>query len=285
MRRIKSPAEIEKLRELAGIATTTMEAAIDATRPGVTENEIAAAAYQAAFAAGAERMTDFFAVAGRRSFMKNVMPMPGKRVQPDELVEFDMNLELAGYIADHARNTVAGHPSAEVREILDLSLEAHQAGLAATKPGATVNEIMRAMHDVITAGGWAEWDWSTGHGFGLDLAEAPMFIPQNNEPLEPGMCFYLEPMIVPSHIGTACPEDMILVTDSGCEQLTTSRCATGRAAPMRHHWLRATEQTVKLGLIDRTDPPVLSIESGDEVSIETWSGWGNAIDETTSSRT
>lgn len=51
---------------------------------------------------------------------------------------------------------------------------------------------------------------------------------------------------------------------------------------MSHHWLRATEQTVKLGLIDRTDPPVLSIESGDEVSIETWSGWGNSVDETTS---
>ena len=222
LRRIKSPAEIEKLRELAGIATTTMQAAIDATRPGVTENEIAAAAYQAAFAAGAERMTDFFAVAGRRSFMKNILPMPGKVVQADELVEFDMNLHLAGYIADHARNTVAGRPSTEVREILDLSLEAHQAGLAATRPGATVNEIIKAMNDVITAGGWAEWDWSTGHGFGLDLAEDPMFVPQNNEPLEPGMCFYLEPMIVPSHIGTACPEDMMLVTDSGCEQLTSS---------------------------------------------------------------
>lgn len=46
---------------------------------------------------------------------------------------------------------------------------------------------------------------------------------------------------------------------------------------MPHHWLRASEETVKLGAIDRTDLPVLTIESGDEVSIETWSGWGNAI--------
>lgn len=49
---------------------------------------------------------------------------------------------------------------------------------------------------------------------------------------------------------------------------------------MRHHWLRASDETVKLGLIDRSYPPVLRIESGDEVSIETWSGWGNAIGET-----
>lgn len=48
---------------------------------------------------------------------------------------------------------------------------------------------------------------------------------------------------------------------------------------MRHHWLRASEQTVKLGLIDRTDEPVLTIDSGDEVSLETWAGWGNSITE------
>lgn len=220
LRRIKSAAEIVKIRELAAIATTTMEAAIAATGPGVTENEIAAAAYEAAFRAGAEGMSAFFAVAGQRSFMKNIWPMPGKKVNANELVEFDMNLQLAGYIADHARNSVAGEPSADVREILELSLEAHRAGLEATRPGATVNEIVKAMMDVSVGSRWAQWDWSTGHGFGLDLAEDPMFVPQNNEPLEPGMCFYLEPMIVPSQIGTACPEDMILVTESGCEQLT-----------------------------------------------------------------
>jgi Xaa-Pro aminopeptidase len=222
LRRIKSAAEIAKIREVATVASAGMEAAIAAAKPGVSEHEIAAAAYQAAFAAGADRMNTFFAVAGERSFMKNVLPLAGKRVLPDELVELDMNLLVSGYQADHARNTVAGQPSAKLREILELSLDAHQAGLEATKPGATVNEIVRAMNEVIAAGGWAEWDWSTGHGFGLDLAEAPFFIPQNDEPLEAGMCFYLEPMIVPTEIGTACPEDMILVTADGCEQLTTT---------------------------------------------------------------
>jgi len=222
LRRIKSAAEIAKIREVAVVATAGMEAALAAARPGVTEHEIAAAGYQAAFAAGAESMNSFFAVAGERSFMKNVLPLTGKRVGADELVELDMNLRVAGYHADHARNTVAGTPSTEVRDILDLSLEAHRAGLEATRPGATVNEIVKAMSDVIAAGGWAQWDWSTGHGFGLDVAEDPLFVPQNHEPLQPGMCFYLEPMIVPSHIGTACPEDMILVTEDGCEQLTTT---------------------------------------------------------------
>jgi|RhiMetdeSRZDD1v2_1073273.scaffolds.fasta_scaffold106909_3 acetamidase/formamidase len=45
----------------------------------------------------------------------------------------------------------------------------------------------------------------------------------------------------------------------------------------QHHWLKATAETVKLGLIDRTDAPVLSVESGDEVSFAIWTGWGNSI--------
>ena len=84
-------------------------------------------------------------------------------------------------------------------------------------------DVVKTMKDVIAEGGWAEWDWSTGHGFGLDLAEDPLFIPSNHEPLEAGMCFYIEPMIIPTHIGTACIEDMVLVTEDGCEELTTSR--------------------------------------------------------------
>ena len=52
-----------------------------------------------------------------------------------------------------------------MREILDLCLDAHQAGLEATKPGVTVSMVINAMNDVIAEGGWAEWDWSTGHGF------------------------------------------------------------------------------------------------------------------------
>ncbi len=121
LRRIKSAAEIAKIREVAAIATSGMEAAIAVAKPGVTEHEIAAAAYQASFAAGADRMNSFFAVAGERSFMKNVLPLAGKRVRPGEIVELDMNLLVSGYQADHARNTVAGDPSPQVRDILELS--------------------------------------------------------------------------------------------------------------------------------------------------------------------
>ena len=49
---------------------------------------------------------------------------------------------------------------------------------------------------------------------------------------------------------------------------------------MTHLWLRASRETVHTGVIDRSLPPVLTVESGDEVSFETWNAWGNAVDET-----
>ncbi|MBO9521312.1 MAG: acetamidase/formamidase family protein [Nocardioidaceae bacterium] len=45
----------------------------------------------------------------------------------------------------------------------------------------------------------------------------------------------------------------------------------------RHHELRASAETVRLGVVDRTDTPVLTIESGDTVSLDTWSAWGNRV--------
>ncbi len=44
-----------------------------------------------------------------------------------------------------------------------------------------------------------------------------------------------------------------------------------------HHELRASSETVRLGAVDRTDTPVLTIESGDTVSLDTWTAWGNRV--------
>jgi Xaa-Pro dipeptidase len=89
-----------------------------------------------------------------------------------------------------------------------------------------VDDIIAAMSNVVRKHGFAEWDWSCGHGFGLDLVEDPLIVPGNKRPLEAGQTFFIEPMIVPTHMGCSCFEDSILVTDAGAERLTTSRVRT-----------------------------------------------------------
>jgi len=224
LRRIKSPAEIDLVRRLGRIASAGMDAGMAAVRPGVTESEVAAAVHAGCIGAGAERMGyGVLASAGQRSHMKNIFPRPDKRIRENELVVIDLGCQLGGYRSDMSRNIVAGEPPMELRRLLDACLDAEDAGIRHTRPGVSVVSVVTVMNDVIRRHGSEAWDWSTGHGFGLDTVEEPFFHPTNTAVLEPGMCFYIEPMIVPPTVGTICFEDMVVVTEDGCEVVTTSK--------------------------------------------------------------
>jgi Xaa-Pro aminopeptidase len=224
MRGIKSAAEIGMMRRLGAASTAGMDAGLAAVRPGVSESEIAAVVHAECIRAGMERMipSGCMALSGRRSFMKNVWPRTDKLIEQDELVVIDIGGRYGGYQTDFSRNIVAGKPTAEVERLLEACLEAEEAGLRATKPGVTVSSMLNAMKRVIADHGFAEWDWTTGHGAGMDFLEEPYFGADSEVLFEPGMTFYIEPMIVPTHIGTICIEDIVLVTEDGCEELTTS---------------------------------------------------------------
>jgi len=224
LRRIKSPAEIQLLHRLGQITSAGMDAGMAAAKPGATESDVGAAVHAGCVARGAERMVyGCLTAAGPRSHMKNIFPRPDKRIRENELVVIDIGCQLGGYRSDMSRNVVAGHPSAEVRRLLDACLEAEDAGLRHTKPGVPVVSVVQVMSKIIADRGLQAWDWSTGHGFGLESLEEPFFYPTNTAVLEPGMCFFIEPMIVPTTIGTVCLEDMVLVTEDGCEEFTTSK--------------------------------------------------------------
>lgn len=222
-RRIKTGEEIAVLRRLGRITSIGMEAAMQAVRPGAREADVAAAAHAGCIAAGAEQMTfGCYAVAGRRSALKNVPPRADKAIQPGELVMIDLGCKLAGYQSDMSRNVVAGSPDAPLRAMLEACLAALDAGKAAIRPGMRDIDVPAAMRAEIARHGFAQWDWSICHGYGLELAEAPMFSRGAPSVLEAGMCFYVEPMIVPPEIGSVCLEDMIVVTETGCEVLTSA---------------------------------------------------------------
>lgn len=226
-RRIKSAREIEVIRELAAATTAGMEAALEAAVPGGTESALSALAQQAMAARGCE-LSPFGpkCQAGVRSAMKNVFPLPGKIIQDGDLVSIDIQGQMKGYISDHARSTVAGKATPQQVRLLEACAEAEDAGIRATGPGVLVKEILEAMSSTVRRWGFEDWDWSCGHGFGLELVEEPFIVPDNPVPLEVGQTFFIEPMIVPTHMGCSCFEDMILVTENGAERLTSSRVRT-----------------------------------------------------------
>lgn len=223
LRRIKSPAEIAIIRRVADLTARAMEQAMTAAIVGASESDVAAAAHQACMAAGAERMSfGCFPVAGKRGALKNVFPSPRNIIRPDDLVVIDLGCKLFGYQSDMSRNVVA-EPSPQVARILAATHAANEAAFAHVKPGVTTHFVIETMNAVIAEHGFADWDFTLCHGFGLDLTETPVF--RNRPPLtlEAGMCFYVEPIIADESFGCACIEDMLLVTDNGCEKLSPTR--------------------------------------------------------------
>ncbi len=223
LRKIKSPAEIEVIRQLATAVSLGMEEALKAAVPGNTEHDVAAAFYFTAIKNGCDTSPMGMRIqSGVRSSMKNVLPLRGKIIRDGEIVSIDTSADLYGYQSDHARSTVAGKSSADQIRLLEACVEAQEAGLRATGPGKRISDVIVAMEQVSRDYGFAEWDWSCGHGFGLDLVEQPFIVRESEAVFEAGQTFFIEPMIVPTHMGTSCFEDSILVTEQGAERLTTS---------------------------------------------------------------
>ncbi|MBS7586801.1 M24 family metallopeptidase [Ancylobacter defluvii] len=220
-RTIKSPAEISLLRRLGRITAAGMEAAMATVAPGATESEVAAAAHSGCMAAGAEQMTfGCFVGAGKRGALKNIAPRPDRRITDNDLVVIDLGCKLGGYQSDMSRNVVAGRPATDIASMIETCQRALAAGKAMIRPGVADRDIVAAMRECIGAAGFGQWDWSICHGYGLDLVETPTFAASEPTIIEAGMCFYIEPMIIPPQIGAICIEDMIVVTDDGFENMT-----------------------------------------------------------------
>ncbi|WP_170134907.1 M24 family metallopeptidase [Acuticoccus kandeliae] len=221
VRRVKSAAERDLIRRLGAMTAAGMEEAVAAARIGATESEIAAAAHAGCVRGGAEVMTfGCFVASGPRSALKNVAPRPDRRVTPGSLVMIDLGCRYRGYQSDMSRNIVLGEIDPTLADMLDTCDAALAAGHAATRPGATDLDVVAAMKAVIADRGHARYDFTIGHGYGLDLLEEPMFDAARPLVLEEGMCFYLEPMIIPPEVGSVCIEDMVMVSADGAENLT-----------------------------------------------------------------
>ena len=223
LRKNKSAEEVRILREAARIATAGFMAALDAVRVGVTEAELAGAAARACLAEGAEDLNyGIMCSAGSRSCLKNVYPIR-KPLREGELFVIDVGIKYHGYQTDLSRNKVVGEPDPLVRRMLDCCLEQHLAVIEAIGPGVPIFELQKIMLGVAQKWDLVEYDYTTvafGHGYGLDIVEEPYLYWGNTQKLEVGMTFYVEPMVIKHGLGTVCLEDMVVVTENGCEQLS-----------------------------------------------------------------
>ena len=139
-----------------------------------------------------------------------------------EPVLVDMGVKLGGVCSDLTRNLIP-HPSSLYRKVYSLVLKANLAAIAAAKPGMTGKALDKVARDVIKKGGFGKcFGHSLGHGVGYEIHEAPYASKKGDMVLKPGMLVTIEPGIyLEDNLGVRI-EDLVLITETGCEVLSSS---------------------------------------------------------------
>jgi Xaa-Pro aminopeptidase len=109
-----------------------------------------------------------------------------------------------------------------LQEIYALCLEAQLAGLAAVAPGVHGRDADAASRTLIEdAGLGSAYGHGMGHGVGLQIHEAPSLRPESTDTLVAGNVVSVEPGIyLPDEGAGVRIEDLVVVTEDGCERLT-----------------------------------------------------------------
>jgi Xaa-Pro aminopeptidase len=223
LRLVKTPAELETLREAARLTDEAFSHILNILQPGLTEVEVALELERFIRLQGADGVSFPIIVA---SGMRSAMPhgvASSKRLARGELVTLDFGAKVAGYHADMTRTVALGELCEAHERLYNAVLEAQEAALAALAPGREGRAVDAVARDALAAAGLAGgFTHGLGHGVGLEVHEGPRLSRLSKDTLRPGMVVTVEPGVYyPGDAGVRI-EDLTVVTEGGCERLSKS---------------------------------------------------------------
>lgn len=220
---VKDEGEIACIRKAAQITDASFDFLVGNVREGMTELEVVGMLYGFFLSHGATGFSFAPIIAsGENSSLPHAVAGQ-RRIRRGDLITFDIGCKVGGYCSDFTRTIAVGGIDPELEKIYNIVLEANLRGLAAVRPGVTGFDVDKAARDHIAANGYgAAFGHSTGHGVGLEIHEAPRLSSRSQDVLKPGMIVTVEPGIYLPGKGGVRIEDLVLVTENGCDVLSHS---------------------------------------------------------------
>src|SRR5499433_844 len=229
VRMIKTPFEIQRLRESAALNEQAINAMLRAAKPGIKESELAGIYKSQVARAGGQVYWMHMAVSRGGNFP----PIKDKVLQKGDVFRVDMGCSVNGYHADVCKSGCIGaEPTTEHRKRYDAVQAGVLKSVEALKPGARPQDLFETMIQGVRANGLPNYsNFFLGHTIGLEAREFPFligpaeevndpFLPNTtNIPMEPGLTVNLEASSHEVGWGTVQVEYTLAVTESGHEHV------------------------------------------------------------------
>ncbi|MXV92027.1 MAG: M24 family metallopeptidase [Chloroflexi bacterium] len=226
MRVLKSPADIELMKQAGRITEAAFADTLAQMRHGMTELQIVEEVnYQLRKhgSLGQSFTTSLYNSAPSLPliFGDRMKSWP-RKLEPPVSILFDFGGIYEGWCYDFGRTVFFGEPPPESQRVYDLVMASQAAGIAALRAdAATTSDADRAARDVIESAGYGEaFRHRLGHGIGMDVHEPPFLTRGDETPLQDGMLFTIEPSIMQLNDYSARVEDVVVARAGGGEKLT-----------------------------------------------------------------
>ena len=220
-RMIKDEEEIEKITKACEITDNCFQHLKEFIKVGQTEKEIALEIEKYFKMHGADGPAfDSIVASGKNSSKPHAVPTD-KKLELGDVLTMDFGCQYEGYCSDMTRTVFVGYIPEEAKFIYDLVLKNEEQTLDELKEGANVKLLSRMVENDFKLNGY-DLIHSLGHGVGLEIHEYPYLNTKNDFCLKNNMVVTDEPGIyLPGKFGVRI-EDTVLITKSGCINLTKS---------------------------------------------------------------
>ena len=221
LRQVKDANEITFLEEAARLNYVAFKEVLPRITPGITEREVALdLEYTLRRLGGEDKAFDFIVASGERGALPHGIAS-NKVIQNGELVTIDFGTRWQGYYSDETVTLAIGEISAQLRNIYDVVLRAHDLAIDAVEVSIPAKDVDRVARQYIEEHGYGKYfGHGLGHGVGLEVHELPTLSPRSEVMLSAGMVFTIEPGIYIPGVGGVRIEDTVLLSADGCRCLT-----------------------------------------------------------------